>query len=181
MEFEKFIFSLPDTPSFIHLKNFYESYYNNSSDKTIVVPVLDHNLIDIDNCIAGYLWEEEVDGNGLVFVPFKSFELVKNYIPSFIEKGEQPLNVIAFDFLLCAISENKNIPAMQPYLKAMLHMNDIEEDYYYDSGVSIVIYFLDAIKVWRSKNIKPLRDELKMKLKRYERGMQKWNETQNEK
>ncbi|MCP5496207.1 MAG: hypothetical protein H7A23_16805 [Leptospiraceae bacterium] len=173
MEFEKFIHNLPNTPTLIDLKNNYEKYYIDSSDKIIFVEVQDHIQIDTNSYIAGYLWDETVDGNGLAFAPFQSFELAKNYSPSFVQKGERPLNVIAFDFLQCASFDNINIPEMEPYLNAMLSMTDIEENYGYDRGSVIVIYFLESIKKWKTKNVKPLRNELRMKLKKYQKNQDK--------
>jgi hypothetical protein len=41
-----------------------------------------------------------------------------------------------------------------PYLEAMLTMNDINENYYDDSGKSIVMYFLGNAQTWRGAKAK---------------------------
>ena len=48
-----------------------------------------------------------------------------------------------------------------PYLDAMLSLNSIDEDYYYDSGETIVIYFLANASTYRGETAKRIKLELK--------------------
>jgi hypothetical protein len=49
----------------------------------------------------------------------------------------------------------------EPYLDAMSSMGDIEESYGWDSGRSIVIYFLGNAATWRGDKAKEIKAELK--------------------
>lgn len=56
----------------------------------------------------------------------------------------------------------KNINyAAKPYLSAMQTMGDIRDSYGYDSGVSIVLYFLSNASAWRGETAKRIKSELK--------------------
>ena len=48
-----------------------------------------------------------------------------------------------------------------PYLDAMLSLNSIRDDYYYDSGRSIVVYFLANANTYRGETAKRIKLELK--------------------
>lgn len=48
-----------------------------------------------------------------------------------------------------------------PYLNAMLSLNSINDNYYYDSGKSIVLYFLANSGTWRGETAKRIKTELK--------------------
>ena len=48
-----------------------------------------------------------------------------------------------------------------PYLDAMLSLNSIRDDYYYDSGRSIVVYFLANASTYRGETAKRIKLELK--------------------
>lgn len=48
-----------------------------------------------------------------------------------------------------------------PYLHAMAGMDSIDEDYGYDSGVSIVVYFLANAQTWRGATARRVKKELK--------------------
>ena len=48
-----------------------------------------------------------------------------------------------------------------PYLDAMLSLNSIRDDYYYDSGRSIVVYFLANAGTYRGETAKRIKLELK--------------------
>ena len=56
--------------------------------------------------------------------------------------------------------------AAQPYLSAMLTMDSINEDYGYDSGRSIVAYFLSNAATWRGPKAREIKAELKSMLKK---------------
>jgi hypothetical protein len=51
--------------------------------------------------------------------------------------------------------------AAKPYLCAMQTMGDIRESYGYDSGVSVVLYFLSNASAWRGDTAKRIKSELK--------------------
>lgn len=48
-----------------------------------------------------------------------------------------------------------------PYLDAMLTLNSIKDNYYYDSGRSIVVYFLANANTYRGETAKRIKLELK--------------------
>jgi len=52
-----------------------------------------------------------------------------------------------------------------PYLDAMLSLNSIDDEYYYDSGKSIVAYFLANAATYRGETAKRIKLELKAILK----------------
>jgi len=50
--------------------------------------------------------------------------------------------------------------AAVPYLSAMLEMGSIDDDYGYDSGKSVVRYFLGNARAWRGEKAKAIKAEL---------------------
>lgn len=48
-----------------------------------------------------------------------------------------------------------------PYLAAMHTLNSIDDDYHYDSGRSIVLYFLANARTWRGEDARRIKAELK--------------------
>jgi hypothetical protein len=48
-----------------------------------------------------------------------------------------------------------------PYLDAMLTLNSVTDNYYYDSGRSIVAYFLANASTYRGETAKRIKLELK--------------------
>lgn len=48
-----------------------------------------------------------------------------------------------------------------PYLDAMTTLNSINDNYYFDSGKSIVIYFLSNATTWRGEIARKIKKELK--------------------
>ena len=52
-----------------------------------------------------------------------------------------------------------------PYLSAFSHLNKITENYYFDSGESIVKYFLSNASTWRGEVARAVKKELKRRLK----------------
>ena len=48
-----------------------------------------------------------------------------------------------------------------PYLDAMSTLNSIDDDYYMDSGKSIVLYFLANAGTWRGDVARRVKKELK--------------------
>lgn len=50
--------------------------------------------------------------------------------------------------------------AAVPYLDAMESLTNIKENYYYDSGVSVVLYFLANANSWRGETARRVKKEL---------------------
>ena len=55
--------------------------------------------------------------------------------------------------------------AAKPYLDAMGSLSSIQEDYYMDTGRSIVAYFLSNATSWRGDTARRVKAELKAMLK----------------
>ena len=51
-----------------------------------------------------------------------------------------------------------------PYLEAMHQLNSIDDNYYYDSGKSVVRYFLANASTWRGDKARTIKAELKAML-----------------
>ena len=51
--------------------------------------------------------------------------------------------------------------AARPYLDAMKELGSIEDNYYYDSGKSVVLYFLSNAHSFRGEDARRLKAELK--------------------
>lgn len=47
-----------------------------------------------------------------------------------------------------------------PYLQAMQTLNSINDNYYYDSGKSVVLYFLANASTWRGDKAREIKKEL---------------------
>jgi len=56
-------------------------------------------------------------------------------------------------------------PYAKPYLEAMYSLNKITDDYYQDSGYSVVAYFLSNARSWKGETAKRIKLELKKMLK----------------
>jgi hypothetical protein len=55
--------------------------------------------------------------------------------------------------------------AAQPYLSALASLDSIDQSYGYDSGKSIVLYFLSNASSWRGPIAKAVKAELKRRVK----------------
>ena len=53
----------------------------------------------------------------------------------------------------------------EPYLKAMESINSIEDNYYFDTAESVVVYFLANATTWRGETAKRIKTELRGMLK----------------
>jgi len=51
--------------------------------------------------------------------------------------------------------------AAKPYLEAMGQLRSIDDAYYYDSGRSVVLYFLSNASSWRGEAARRIKAELK--------------------
>lgn len=54
-----------------------------------------------------------------------------------------------------------------PYLDAMRELSDIKDAYYYDTGESVVRYFLANASTWRGDVARRVKAELKSMLTKY--------------
>jgi hypothetical protein len=48
-----------------------------------------------------------------------------------------------------------------PYIEAMETLNSINDNYYFDSGKSVVLYFLANATTWRGETARRVKAELK--------------------
>jgi hypothetical protein len=82
----------------------------------------------------------------------------------FNKKGKnmtRPISTIAKDI---SADWNKVYFGAVPYLDAMHSLNSINDDYYYDSGKSVVRYFLANASTWRGDKAREIKAELKAML-----------------
>lgn len=49
----------------------------------------------------------------------------------------------------------------KPYVDAMLELDSINDNYYADSGKSVVLYFLSNASTWRGETAKRVKAELR--------------------
>jgi len=75
-----------------------------------------------------------------------------------VETSVRPLSVIAADIRKHWANVNY---AAKPYLDAMSQLNRITDDYYQDSGKSVVLYFLSNATSWRGEDARRIKTELK--------------------
>ena len=73
----------------------------------------------------------------------------------------RPIKVIAQDI---RANWNKIYFGAVPYLDAMYQLNSIDDDYYYDTGKSVVRYFLANATTWRGDKAREIKAELKAML-----------------
>ena len=52
-------------------------------------------------------------------------------------------------------------PYAKPYLDAMSELSSIDDNYYLDSGRSVVLYFLSNASGWRGETARRIKAELK--------------------
>jgi hypothetical protein len=72
------------------------------------------------------------------------------------------LSVIAFEIRSDWSAKGKGVsPYAEPYLRAMETMNSITDDYYYDTGDSVVRYFLANANGWRGEAARRIKAELR--------------------
>lgn len=60
--------------------------------------------------------------------------------------------------------KNANFAA-KPYLQAMRNLNSVNDNYYFDSGKDMVIYFLSNANTWRGETARRIKKELKEMIK----------------
>lgn len=49
----------------------------------------------------------------------------------------------------------------KPYLDAMATLNSVDDNYYFDTAKSVVLYFLGNAAQWRGENAKRIKKELR--------------------
>jgi len=70
----------------------------------------------------------------------------------------RPLSIIAAEIR----RDWKNVNyAAKPYLEAMSSLSDISDNYYHDTGKSVVLYFLANAGSWRGDVARRIKAELK--------------------
>lgn len=70
----------------------------------------------------------------------------------------RPLNTIAREIRTYWV---KPYFGAVPYIDAMSSLSSIDDDYGYDSGQSIVLYFLANAGAWKGEHAKRIKTELK--------------------
>ena len=73
----------------------------------------------------------------------------------------RPISTIAKEI---SADWNKVYFGAVPYLEAMHSLNSIDDNYYYDSGKSVVRYFLANASTWRGDKAREIKKELKAML-----------------
>jgi hypothetical protein len=78
----------------------------------------------------------------------------------------RPINHIAGEIALdwCKDGASRVNYAAQPYLDAMFSLTSVDDDYGYDSGRSVVLYFLSNAGTYRGETARKLKAELKAML-----------------
>lgn len=76
-------------------------------------------------------------------------------------KQKRPLYEIASDIYRTWAKINY---AAVPYLQAMENLESIDDKYFYDSGASIVRYFLANAGTWKGESAKLIKKELRAML-----------------
>ena len=59
----------------------------------------------------------------------------------------------------------KMSPYAKPYVDAMACLESINDNYYFDSAKSVVLYFLSNAGTWRGETAKRIKAELKLMCK----------------
>ena len=77
--------------------------------------------------------------------------------------GQRPISTIAGEIT----QDWKKVHyAAKPYLNAMYSLGNIDQNYGYDSGRSMVVYFLGNAGSWRGEVAKRIKAELNAMLKK---------------
>jgi len=83
--------------------------------------------------------------------------------PEYIVEADSDLEGKSISEIAAMIRRDwKNVnPAASPYLNAMMQLNSIKDNYYADSGDSIVLYFLSNASGWKGEIAKKIKAHLK--------------------
>jgi len=98
----------------------------------------------------------------------------RNYIASELVKAarevaEVPMNLSSMKLydiadLIRSDWDRVNFAA-KPYLEAMETLKSVDDNYMYDSGKSIVLYFLSNARSWRGDVANAVKNELKKRIR----------------
>ncbi len=81
-------------------------------------------------------------------------------------EGPRPIHVIAHEIAQDWTPRGKGVYfGAVPYLNAMYSLGDIDEAYGYDTGRSVVLYFLSNATTWRGDVARRVKAELKALVK----------------
>lgn len=82
---------------------------------------------------------------------------------TFTDGSTQPLVALTIREIEFLITRNWPNPhyAAKPYLQAMRQLDSIDDNYYSDSGKSVVLYFLANAGTWRGDVARQIKKELK--------------------
>jgi len=83
------------------------------------------------------------------------------------------LNAIANEIVSDPNYKGNTKTYAQPYIAALHQMNDIEDNYYADSGESVVRYALSNLGTWRGEVARNIKAELNAMLKSYDGSVSK--------
>ena len=79
-----------------------------------------------------------------------------------VTQSVRPLSVIAQEIRRDWSAHKKGIYfGAKPYLDAMSCLDSVHDEYGYDSGKSVVLYFLANAQTWRGETAKRVKAELK--------------------
>ena len=79
-----------------------------------------------------------------------------------MDNGKRSLSVIAWEIRKLWA---KPYFGAVPYLEAMTDLESVNDNYGYDSGKSVVLYFLSNASTWRGPDAKRIKAELKAMVK----------------
>ena len=78
------------------------------------------------------------------------------------ENAKRPIYVIASEIR----RDWKDVYfAAAPYLDAMEQLDSIDDNYFFDSARSVVVYFLSNAKTWKGETAKRIKAELRSMIK----------------
>jgi hypothetical protein len=89
-------------------------------------------------------------------------EMVKRYTEDVVSEGDRSIYTIAGEIQKDWAKVNY---AAKPYLDAMHSLDSIKDKFYYDSGSSVIAYFLANAQSWRGVKAKEIKKELNKMLK----------------
>jgi hypothetical protein len=79
--------------------------------------------------------------------------------------ASRPIHAIAQEIRTDWSAQKGGIsPHAKPYLDAMTELDNISQNYYADSGKSVVLYFLSNASTWRGETARRIKAELKSML-----------------
>lgn len=135
------------------------------------------NLTTIaDKVNAGSVTAKAIDGASIYLnnEPIGKFDIRDNVLFYYVETINDIIKRCTLNQLACLMFDdmrkNGYIDSNQynnafPYLVAMSKLNRIEDNYYHDSGKSVVLYLLSNLTAYRGTFAKLVKSELKRRAK----------------